>query len=229
MRGNLNDLKLIAATGPVQIEVTNADLIDDGWSAVPTVYIHSIDYKKLGAVDWDTDYQCAYTNGIVDNAMRNDLICDVTNALLTDNKSVLILVNRIAHAENILESMRTMPLPSPVTFVNGSSTMDERRSALERLSIEPVAVIATPIFDEGVDVPALDAVIMAGGGKSKWKLLQRLGRGLRRKEGENVVQIHDFDDYFNKYLDRHCAERIGVYVREGFRTEVIDHDVEVIE
>lgn len=224
MRGKLNDLKLIAATGPVQVEMTNADLIEDGWSATPTVYIHSTEYKKLDDANfYDAAYQYAYKEGIVHNAVRNELICGVATSAMDDGKSVLILVNRMAHAENMLDIFGDYQYIK-VEFVNGSSPMDKRRASLARLSNEPVCVIATPIFDEGVDVPALDAIILAGGGKSKWKLLQRLGRGLRRKEGENVVQIHDFDDYFNKYLDRHCNERIGVYVREGFKTEVIDHD-----
>jgi superfamily II DNA or RNA helicase len=232
MRGNLNDLKLIAATGPVQVQVSNADLIEEGWSAVPTVYIHSRDYdrmhKALGQDDYyDKPYHFAYEDGIVENALRNDMICQLTSDTIASGNSVLILVNRLKHGENILSFMYDDYPETPVAFVHGSSSMDDRRTALERLSKNPVAVIATPIFDEGVDVPALDAVILAGGGKSQWKLLQKIGRGLRRKEGSNVVQIHDFDDYFNKHLDRHTNERIKVYVREGFKTEVIDHDAEV--
>lgn len=225
MRGNLNDLKLIAATGPVQVEVTNADLIDNGWSAVPTVYIHSISYKKLDATEfYDTSYQYAYTEGIVGNTVRHNLACEIVESIVLDGKSVLILVNRLAHGEALLEMLYDNHPDIQAIFVHGSSSVADRRAALDRLSSDNICVIATPIFDEGVDVPALDAVVLAGGGKSQWKLLQRLGRGLRRKEGDNVVQIHDFDDYFNKYLDRHCNERIRVYVREGFKTEVIDHE-----
>jgi len=46
--------------------------------------------------------------------------------------------------------------------------------------------------------------------------LQRIGRGLRQKEGDNVLYIHDFLDNHNKHLKRHSLKRSEVYRGEGF-------------
>jgi superfamily II DNA or RNA helicase len=83
--------------------------------------------------------------------------------------------------------------------------------------------IASPIFDEGIDVPRVDTVILACGGKSYVKLLQRIGRGMRKKDdGKNELIIIDFIDDTNKYLLKHSDRRIKTYVSEGFDAKVVD-------
>lgn len=141
---------------------------------------------------------------------RRELVANVAIAEL-DRGSVLIIVSRIEHGL-LLQEM----IPDSI-FVNGSSPVPVRQDVLHRLGRgDRLCCIATQIFDEGVDVPALDTLILAGGGKSQLKLLQRVGRGLRKKEGRNIVHIHDFLDGSNKYLLEHTEERVGVYRQEEF-------------
>ena len=206
-RGRLNDLKLIACTGSLQVEVTNAELIKQEWSAKPIIFLHDVlPVPNL----WSFDYQTAYDACIVRDEERNLLIADIASQEITRG-SVLIIVTRIDHGQTLHD------LSMGSVFVNGSSPVAERQEVLERLGRgDKLCCIATQIFDEGVDVPALDTLILAGGGKSQLKLLQRVGRGLRRKEGRNIVHIHDFLDGSNKYLLEHTEERVAVYKREGF-------------
>jgi len=127
---------------------------------------------------------------------------------------VLVLVTRLDHGE-VLSGMIDGSI-----FIHGSDTTDVRMSALNNMRLGDGGVyIASPIFDEGVDVPALDCVILAGGGKSHIKLLQRLGRGMRKKEGENVLHVYDFIDNTNQYLYNHSLARMQTYEQEGFDVE----------
>jgi superfamily II DNA or RNA helicase len=82
---------------------------------------------------------------------------------------------------------------------------------------QPGVYIATPIFDEGVDVPGIDVLILAGGGKSNIKLLQRLGRGMRTDPDKVQLLVLDFIDDTNRYLFKHSEERLNVYEREDFQ------------
>jgi len=206
-RGKLNDLKLIACTGSLQVEVSNAELIEQEWSAKPIIFLHDV---HLIPGFWNVDYQTAYDLCIVTDLSRRELVANVAIAEL-DRGSVLIIVSRIEHGL-LLQEM----IPDSI-FVNGSSPVSVRQDVLGRLGRgDRLCCIATQIFDEGVDVPALDTLILAGGGKSKLKLLQRVGRGLRKKKGRNIVHIHDFLDGSNKYLLEHTEERVSVYKREGF-------------
>jgi superfamily II DNA or RNA helicase len=207
----LSDMKLMAATGEIGYTISNEYLIDSGYSAVPRIFIHVI--ESFEKSDWELDYQEAYDKLIVNNVTRNKKIAEKAKAAVG---TVLILVNRIDHGK-LLEEL----LPNSV-FVSGSSDMEYRNSVLERMQTgEPCVYIATPIYDEGIDVPSVDTIILAAGGKSHVKLLQRIGRGLRRKEDENVLAVHDFLDDTNMHLFGHSEDRIVTYDQEKFKTIIV--------
>ena len=74
-------------------------------------------------------------------------------------------------------------------------------------------VIASSIFDEGVDVRPLSALILAGAGKSQTRALQRIGRVIRAYEGKkDAIVIDFFDD--SKYLRKHSQARRKIYRTE---------------
>lgn len=204
----LMDLKLIAMTGPVEVEVTNKELIDGEYSARPEVKI-----IRLKGSDTKSSYAVAYDDLIVNSVVRNSLIAKTA---LNASGTVLVLVNRLDHG-NVLNDI----IPNS-TFVHGSHSTEHRKEILDSMRSGAGGIfIASPIFDEGVDIPALDCVILAGGGKSHVKLLQRIGRGLRKKSGENKLLVYDFDDNTNKYLRQHSKRRQEAYKDEQFDVEFI--------
>ena len=214
----LADLVLIGATGPVIVDVTNMDLIQQGISARPIVHMHTVESDN----HYDAMWRDAYKFCIVHNAERNQLIRSLVQEKAEAGASVLVLVDRLEHGEILLDLIDSSAFVS--AFVHGSLDMSMRRSALDALRDSKgngYVVIATPIFDEGVDVPAVNVLVLAGGGKGHVKLLQRLGRGMRRKEEDNTLYVIDFLDDTNDYLLRHSLARAEVYEAEGFDVVVI--------
>jgi superfamily II DNA or RNA helicase len=211
----LPDMQLMGATGDIVVDIDNHYLIQHGYSAKPTVYIKIMENKELEKRWWKAQYQPAYDELIVKNVDRNQAIADFAVEHADDGEAVLILVNRLDHGE-LLNGM----IPNSL-FIHGSHSTDFRMSALNNMRTRSGVYIASPIFDEGVDVPALDAVVIAAGGKSQVKLLQRIGRGLRHKEGNNTMVVLDFIDDTNKYLLEHSNERIETYTSEKFATKLI--------
>ena len=70
---------------------------------------------------------------------------------------------------------------------------DERRKALADLKGGKVqALFTVDLFNEGVDVPAIDVVLMLRPTESATIFLQQLGRGLRRTDGKDVLTVLDF-------------------------------------
>jgi superfamily II DNA or RNA helicase len=207
----LSDLKLISLTGEIVVDISNKYLVDAGYSAKPRVNI--ITMESVSVDEWEASYQDAYDTLIVNNDARNGAISRIAN---TSAGTVLILVERIEHGE-ILNEL----IPKSV-FVNGSFDSAYRQQILKKMKSGGV-FIATPIFDEGIDVPSISTLIIACGGNSSNKLLQRLGRGLRKKAYDNVVQVFDFLDDTNIYLFRHSEKRIDTLIEEGF--EVVKHEI----
>ena len=85
-------------------------------------------------------------------------------------------------------------------------------------------LVASTIFDEGVDIPEIDALILAGGGQSYIKNIQRVGRALRPKMHKDYVVIYDFLDGRNPkdkkdYLAQHTRSRIEDYKGQDFQVK----------
>ncbi|MHB8766085.1 MAG: helicase-related protein, partial [Deferrisomatales bacterium] len=64
------------------------------------------------------------------------------------------------------------------------------------------AVCAVDLFNEGVDVPLIDRVVMLRPTESPVVFLQQLGRGLRTAEGKRELQVIDFVGNHRVFLDR---------------------------
>ncbi|MBN4047603.1 DUF3427 domain-containing protein [Acidimicrobiaceae bacterium AH-315-P05] len=77
--------------------------------------------------------------------------------------------------------------------VTSATPAADRRQALTDLRDGSVQVLFTvDLFNEGVDIPAIDVVLMLRPTESATIFLQQLGRGLRRSEGKDVLTVLDF-------------------------------------
>ncbi len=77
--------------------------------------------------------------------------------------------------------------------VTSQTSEGDRRQALADLRDGKVQVLFTvDLFNEGVDIPAIDVVLMLRPTESATIFLQQLGRGLRRIAGKDVLTVLDF-------------------------------------
>jgi len=107
----------------------------------------------------------------------------------------------------------------PAVAVTGQTDDDERKRALRDLERGDVRVVfAVDLFNEGVDVPTVDALLMLRPTESPLLFLQQLGRGLRKAEGKAVCTVLDFVGHHRKEFryDRRFRALLG-----GTRTDVI--------
>jgi superfamily II DNA or RNA helicase len=207
----VRDMRLIASTGPLIATIKNMELIDRGVSAVPKVYFVKSDASPLPA---NLTYAGAMAHGIVDCESRNKQIVDLIKRLDSENKSILILSPRKKQCFILRDMLEHQGVD--VELVYGGTPNFIRKRILEEFRENGGIVIGTTVYDEGVDIPKINALVLAGSGKKKRRLLQRVGRALRKKEGENVVDIYDFYDWHNKYLLKHSIKRLQVHLEEGF-------------
>ena len=76
--------------------------------------------------------------------------------------------------------------------LDAGTPRDDRRAALVRLRRgELRAIFAVDLFNEGVDLPEVDTVLMLRPTESATVFLQQLGRGLRWAEGKRVLTVLD--------------------------------------
>jgi len=204
------ETKLLAEglIGPLIDEYSLKDGIEGGFLAVPKIKIIKIpvDYK----VKELRKYQDVYEQGIVKNRSRNRMIIKTAKDLAVLGKTSLILITRIDHGENLVETANLLGFK--VVFIQGKDDGEMREMIRESLNNKEIlTVISTNIWKEGVDLPALDCVINAAGGKSEIALLQSIGRGLRATKDKDSVLIVDFLDLSHHYLISHFGERLSIF------------------
>ena len=204
------DIKIEAALGPIVYRVGVETLVKEGFLVPPMFRI--IDTKPTPDAEGKTyeSWAKAYRSVVVDNKHRNDLVVKTVNDLVDQGRIVLLLVKQLKHGEKL----RKM-IPKSV-FIAGSSPAEiqafhqsgDRERILNDLRRGDVrCVIATSVADMGVDVPALDALVLAGGGKSSTRHLQRIGRVCRPHKDKSYGIVVVVDDSW-----AHVKEKKG---REG--------------
>jgi superfamily II DNA or RNA helicase len=90
--------------------------------------------------------------------------------------------------------------------LDGSSSEELREKSIERLEQDGLEnkldyIFTVDIFNEGVDIPSINQIIMLRPTQSAIIFVQQLGRGLRITEGKEFLTIIDFiGNYSNNYL-----------------------------
>lgn len=201
-RDQNDDLLIDACFGRALADIRASDLISRGVLVKPTIYFICTSSKMGGT------YQQIYKECIVENEARNKMIAECAAKLRAEGRKVLVLVRQIQHGKQ-LNSM----IPDSA-FVSGSDSGNFRKEFFDKLrSGDNTICIATSIFDEGIDVRPLDALILGGSGKSPTRALQRIGRVIRSFEGKKDAIVIDFDDDV-KYLRAHSKARKSIYATE---------------
>lgn len=206
MRAGAEDnMRLMAAFGPVLLHVSEAELIKRGILATP--YFKFVDSKPHDKLRKTSPWQRAYQLGYTENPyMLADIVSEAQRAAAL-NLPVMTLIQRKAHGDALRTLMREAGLR--VEFIQGEDDQVGRKRALRSLARGEIDVlIGTTILDVGVDVPAVGLVQLAGGGKAEVALRQRIGRGLRaKKKGPNVCFIVDYSTPINATLREHTMTR----------------------
>jgi superfamily II DNA or RNA helicase len=203
------NMRLMACSGPIGIEVSEELLIERGILAKPYFKVVKLAEKPIKLYK-STPWQKAYTVGIVENEYRNLQIVKEVQVAAKCGLTTMILVQHTKHGKLLNEMLLGKGIKSD--YIHGEHDQSERKEALRKLgSGELDALIGTSILDVGVDVPAIGVIILAGGGKAEVALRQRIGRGLRRKKkGKNVALIIDFYDEHNTHLRDHSRNRVNI-------------------
>jgi superfamily II DNA or RNA helicase len=239
-RDPVRDMRLEGALGPQHTVTDTMTLAEQGILAKPTIrWLRVADpsgYPTKTAIrdavfpTWRLNpkvlirlgqrcYRWAYDRGVVEHDARNSLIADTAVAHAQSGDKVLVLVTRVEHGQRLETLIRTAQVPT--WYLHGA--LDDRQPAIKAFVQQAggAVLVGTAIFREGVNLPALDTLILAGGGVSDIMLLQSIGRALRRRPDKPTVPIYDVIDgpsgaTQDDYLSRHTKARAEVYRQAGF-------------
>lgn len=213
-RDDGSDLLINGILGEQIVNVTASELIQEGHLAQPIIKFVRVPKTYLGT--GTSNYQVVYKEYISENIIRNNLIINNTKDLLTKNYQVLVLFKHLQHGKNLCQLFDAQNIS--YEYLSGSDPLEKRLKVKENLlSKKSNLVLASSIFDIGVDISSLSALVLTGGGKSSIRALQRIGRVIRKFPGKKFSAIVDFYDDV-KFLKTHSKKRHKIYSTEtGFK------------
>lgn len=178
--------------GMVAYERTLLDAIEKKW-LVPFKYFgvpDPIDYRKLAWTGGPLGYQIAQLErAVLDKARTRQVIAALENPRHAGARTLVFCVT-IAHANHTAEALRDAGIRSACVHSGPGST--PRDKALRDLAEGRLdALVAVDVFNEGVDIPTLDRVVLLRPTDSATVFLQQLGRGLRLSPGKAWLTVVD--------------------------------------
>jgi superfamily II DNA or RNA helicase len=97
----------------------------------------------------------------------------------------------VDHAQFMARAFTSLGMDA--VALSGESSDSERQAALRALASGQVSMIfSVDLFNEGVDVPAVDTILMLRPTESPTLFLQQLGRGLRKAPAKSACTVLDF-------------------------------------
>lgn len=206
MREEYHNWLLEGVAGQLLFKISTKQLVDAGILARPKITM--VRCKPLVIPEhWAT----ATELGIVMNNARNERVVDI---LQQAGGQAAALVQEVAHGK-ILQQI-CVARGMSVEYLYGPVSKSKRKQVWDDFIAGRIdAVIASRIGDQGLNIPAIKTLVIAGGGKSKVKTIQRLGRALRRTSTKTEVSVWDFIDVATPHLYRHSLARRKTYLDEG--------------
>ena len=190
-------------------------------------YIAGIDLQVIrGAPDIESRYTpwVAEYQSTLEDTGRMQRLSQKAADLYQQGHRLYIDVRRINHGWGVVEALGEHD--TPAVLLQGSDTTKRRKEVLTDFEEGDRFVLVSTLIKEGVDLPAMSAIILAGGGKSGTALIQVVGRALRPKKGTRAV-IVDVEDQ-GKYMHKHFKRRMRVmrsYYGDSLKMDFPDPNV----
>ena len=162
-----------------------------------------------------------HTHGIVNCNQRNSAVIRALNdCLKIPDSRILILVNHVEHAENLinLDHFNLDPNSLSDALVHGKTPTKQRKEKLQSFVAGDRKILlgTASLFGEGFDAPMLSHLINAAGGKSPIQIVQRAGRSSRVSDGKSMGYVVDFVDSHLRTLSKHRILRSEIYHSLGY-------------
>lgn len=160
----------------------------------PFEYYACDDETDFAEVPWDRPGEREAIDKLVTgNDVRARLVIDEWRRLAADagRCRALVFCVSVAHAQFMADRLNRAGLPA--ACVVGSTSPEERRRAPQRLAEGKVcALVTVDLYNEGVDLPEVDTLLLLRPTQSPVLFQQQIGRGLRLAKGKDSCLVLDF-------------------------------------
>lgn len=210
-RSDGKDILITDGCGPVLIRRDIVWGVANKYLAEPVFIVREV---ATGGRDFKDDKVKAYKEHVLNNpAMKNRIESDA-RSLMASGKAVLILVDEVAHGEELAKNLG-------IPFATGLDKKSQDYVDQLNAGKIPGLVGTDGKVGEGTDTKNVDVLILANFVASKGPVTQAVGRGLRMQGTKTKCLILDYIPNGSTMLTRHAKNRIGFYEEITDKVKVI--------
>lgn len=195
---------ILASLGPVVNRLAAKDLMDKGVLAQCHVDI----IQLMDTVEFETFHE--ENNFLVTDPNHLDWISEfISKQSLQGN--TLVLVNRVETGKELAAR-----IPDS-TFVYGNTKASDRKDAYEDIDqgTNQIVIASYGVAAVGINIPRIFNLILIEPGKSFVRVIQSIGRGIRKAQDKDYVQIFDIASTC-KFSAKHVTARKKIYKEANY-------------
>jgi superfamily II DNA or RNA helicase len=210
---------IIGKIGPVIYTKKSYELRKDKHVVPAIAQIIEIDYNKKPVRNFGnmlaTENYRNEMDFLITNDFRNETIKKIASNC---QNNVLILVDYLKHGEKLKKILELNLKNKNVYYISGEMDVIDREKIRKIMEEKQnvVCIAISKVFSTGINIKNLHYIIFAGGGKSKIKTLQSIGRGLRLHSSKTTLYIIDIADQLH-YGIQHQLKRQEFYGQENIQ------------
>jgi len=195
--------------GPVTGNLSSKELQDRGVLADLDINI----FQMQDGVQGFTSY-AQELKWLVTDPKRIDHLSSIINGL-SDSGNTLVLIDRIKTGEMFKERNPDW------AFISGAMKVKDRQEEYAEVSdMDNKVIVATyGVAAVGINIPRIFNLVMVEPGKSFVRVIQSIGRGIRKAEDKDYLQVIDVTSNL-KYSKRHLTKRKAFYKEQSFKFTV---------
>ena len=205
-------VSLVCSLGPVVNQISASELQDKGVLAKCEVNV-----LQLVDINEYQNYQ-SELKYLLEQTDRLDYIAGVINNI-SDSGNTLVLVDRINAGKELQKRI------SSSVFVSGGTKTQERKDHYDEVatSTDKVIIATYGVASTGINIPRIFNLVLLEPGKSFVRVIQSIGRGIRKAEDKDFVQIWDVTSTC-RFAKRHLTKRKAFYkeAQYPFKVEKIN-------
>ena len=199
----------LCSLGPVVGNLSSKELQDMGVLADLDISILQLQDGALGFSSYAQELKW-----LVTDPKRIEQLSKIISGF-AESGNTLVLIDRIATGQMLAE------LNSDWVFVSGAMKQQDRQDNYDDVSeMDNKVIVATyGVAAVGINIPRIFNLIMIEPGKSFVRVIQSIGRGIRKAQDKDYVNVVDITSNL-KYSKRHLTKRKTFYKEQNFRHTV---------
>ena len=140
-----------------------------------------------------------------------DTMADLVRRV-NETGNTLVLVDRVAAGHALVER-----LGEKAVFVSGATKSKDRQSEYAEVAeaTDKIIVATYGVAAVGINIPRIFNLVLVEPGKSFVRVIQSIGRGIRKAEDKDFVQIWDVTSTC-KFAKRHLTKRKAYYKEANY-------------